>query len=349
MNTLKIFVNEDFFSLPALLTGETELFLIYDANVESSAKMLISSCEAAASAIKASLAIQTSEAVKTMDTVMSICSFLLDNGASRKALVLALGGGITTDMAGFAASIYKRGVRFANIPTTLLAQVDAAIGGKTGVNFEHYKNILGVINQPEFTYMAGNVLNTLGRREYLSGVAELLKTFIIADAESYARAVEDLRQGKPVGAGLIEAAARIKAGVVERDEKENGERRNLNLGHTVAHAIEWWQGEDTEMQGVDTKATDYSHGEAVAIGMVKAAELSEKLGYCKKGLSARIKADLEAVGLPTECPISVDVFARAISQDKKAVGDSIWFVLIRSIGRVEARYMPLDEVIDALR
>lgn len=344
MNTLKIFVNEDFSSLPALLAGEKELFLIYDANVEASARALISTCEAASAAIKASLPIQTSEAVKTMDTVMLICSFLLDYGASRNALVLALGGGITTDMAGFAASIYKRGVRFANIPTTLLAQVDAAIGGKTGVNFEHYKNILGVINQPEFTYIASNALNTLRRREYLSGVAELLKTFIIADADAYARAVKDLRQGNPVSAGLIEAAARIKAGVVERDERENGERRNLNLGHTVAHAIEWWQGE-----GVDTQGTDYSHGEAVAIGMVKAAELSEKLGCCEEGLSARIKADLEAVGLPTECPISVDVIARAIRQDKKAVGDSIWFVLIRSIGRVEARYIPLDEVIDALR
>ena len=194
-------------------------------------------------------AVDVSETVKTMESVMDICSWLLDKGADRDALVLAVGGGITTDMAGFAATIYKRGVRFAYIPTTLLAQVDAAIGGKTGVNFEKYKNILGVIRQPEFTYLCPQVLESLPAREFLSGAAELLKTFIISDGGMYDRAVAYLKAYSQDRAAtleqkevelkeLITAAAAVKAGVVSRDQFEKGERRVLNLGHTFAHAIE---------------------------------------------------------------------------------------------------------------
>lgn len=340
MEKLRIYVKDDYSMLPELIAAEKECYLVYDSNVREAAQGIESLIDGPA--FKGSLAIQTSEALKNMDTVMTICDFLLEKGASRKALVLTLGGGITSDMAGFAASIYKRGVRFANLPTTLLAQVDAAIGGKTGVNFHNYKNLIGVINQPEFTYIAANVLETLPERDYASGVAELLKTFIIADAASYADAMTRLRAGESLTTALISAAAGIKAGVVERDERENGERRHLNLGHTVAHVIEWWQ-ESGEGR------TCYSHGEAVAIGMVEAARLSEAMGVCRQGLAAQIAADLEAAGLPTVCPITVDVIADAIRQDKKAVGDSIWFVLVHEIGSVEARLLPLDEVIAGLR
>ncbi len=131
--------------------------------------------------------LETSEVVKTMDAVMDICSWLQDRGADRDALVLAVGGGISTDIVGFAASIYKRGVRFAYVPTTLLAQVDAAIGGKTGVNFNKYKNILGVIRQPEFTFICPQSLETLRQRDFLSGAAEMIKTFIIEDNGNYER------------------------------------------------------------------------------------------------------------------------------------------------------------------
>ena len=133
--------------------------------------------------------IDAAECLKTMDTVMEICTWLLEQGADRDALVLAIGGGITSDMVGFAASIYKRGVRFAYVPTTLLAQVDAAIGGKTGVNLENYKNILGVIRQPEFTYLCPHALESLSQRDFLSGEAEVLKTFIIEDEGNYEKAV----------------------------------------------------------------------------------------------------------------------------------------------------------------
>lgn len=340
MNRLRIYVQDDFSVLQSLVEGEKELFLVYDRNVEWAAEQ-VKGLLCDVPGLRASLPIETGEHLKTMDSVMSICHFLLENGASRKALVLALGGGITTDMVGFAASIYKRGVRFANMPTTLLAQVDAAIGGKTGVNFENYKNILGVINQPEFTYIASHTLSTLSKEDMGSGIAELLKTFILVDAPHYHEAIDCLKAGNPLTTGLISAASMIKAGVVERDEKENGERRTLNFGHTVAHAIEWWQGEqETEF--------NYSHGEAVAIGMVEAARLSEKIGVCEKGLAGKLREDFKAVGLPTECPIPVQTIEKAIRQDKKAEGAGIHFILVNKIGKVEDRFMPVDEVIAGL-
>ena len=190
MDTIRLYVRDDFSGLPELLRDEGEAFLVYDRNVEWAAERIQGLC-----ALKGAMAIDASEAAKTMDTVLGICRFLLDAGADRKALVLALGGGITTDMAGFAACIYKRGVRFATLPTTLLSQVDAGIGGKTGVNLDGYKNILGVIRQPEFIYIASDTLETLPEREFRSGMAEMMKTFIISDAPHYRRAMTLLRRG----------------------------------------------------------------------------------------------------------------------------------------------------------
>ena len=169
----------------ALLEGEQEVFVVYDRQA-----VWVAEAVGRAVAVRGSLALTVSEAAKSMDTVLSICRWLLESGASRKALVVAIGGGITTDMAGFAASIYKRGIRYANLPTTLLAQVDAAVGGKTGVNFDAYKNMLGVIVQPVFTFLCAEVLRTLPRRDFLSGAAELVKTFLIEDHDGhYARSV----------------------------------------------------------------------------------------------------------------------------------------------------------------
>jgi 3-dehydroquinate synthetase len=344
---IKLYVREDFSGLPELLMDEREVYLVYDRNVEWAAERIRGLC-----ALQGAMAVDASEAAKTMDTVLSICRFLLEAGADRKALVLALGGGITTDMAGFAASIYKRGVRFATLPTTLLAQVDAGIGGKTGVNLDGYKNILGVIRQPEFIYTAGCTLETLPEREFRSGVAEMLKTFIISDAPDYRRALELLRSGARPGADLIRAAAAIKCGVVERDEFETGERRVLNLGHTVGHAVEWWQarraGPETGCAQNGPALRSYSHGEAVAIGIIQAARLSEALGVGSKGLATQLEADFAAVGLPTVCPVSPSEMRQAIARDKKADGGSVHFVLIRDIGEVEVRLLPVDRIIQLL-
>ena len=332
--------------------------------------------------------IETSERDKTLETVMDICSWLLDHNADRDALVLAVGGGITTDMVGFAASIYKRGVRFAYVPTTLLSQVDAAIGGKTGVNFEKYKNILGVIRQPEFTFLTPQVLSTLPYRDFLSGAAELLKTFIIEDNGNYDEACRFLsmcsdeqkwKVAMENHAGLdlpplIAAAARVKAGVVSRDQFEKGERRKLNLGHTFAHAIETL----AQKTGMDV-----THGEAVAMGLVLAARLAERLSehlvtsqsdhqtigvsdnpttgqpehpsgtshkfVAQKGLAERIETDLRYCGMRYICPFSVEEMADAMRKDKKAEGSKVHFVLPRAIGDVEIVDLTVGQVVNLMK
>lgn len=330
-NKISIVVKEGIEDLPECLAGWREVYVVFDRNVSEVVEDIVSHCRE----VKGSLEIVATEEEKRIDTVMGIVRWLMDKGASRKALVLAVGGGITTDMAGFAACIYKRGVAYANVPTTLLAQVDAAIGGKTGVNVDDYKNMVGVIRQPTFTYICADVLRTLPRRDFLSGAAELVKTFILEDgAPHYEDAVAmlaSLRDGTPLGAvmtelaRLVEAAAGVKAGVVSRDEFETGERKKLNLGHTFAHALE----HEARRTG-----TDLTHGEAVAVGMILAAELSERVGVAPEGLAERLRRDFVAAGLPVESPFPVSVLRDAMTKDKKAEGDIVHFVLMRGIGDV---------------
>ena len=318
-----------------LLAAEPEVFVVYDENASWVAGEVI----AAVPGVRGSIAIEAKEEEKSMETVLLITRSLLEAGASRKALVLAIGGGITTDLAGFAASIYKRGVRYANVPTTLLAQVDAAIGGKTGVNFDAYKNMLGVIVQPVFTFVCAAALRTLPRRDFLSGAAELLKTFIIENEDDhYARAIKWLTDDSADGQELILAAAAVKAGIVSRDPYEAGERRKLNLGHTFAHAIE---------HEARLREEDITHGEAVAMGMVLAAGLSDRLGV-SDGLEARLKADFAAVGLPTQCPYPLETLAGAMDKDKKAEGSLVHFVLPERIGSVVIRDLTVAEALNAL-
>lgn len=304
--------------------------------------------------------IDASESNKTMVTVESVVGDMLEAGADRSVLVLGIGGGITTDLAGFAASIYKRGVRFAFVPTTLLAQVDAAIGGKNGVNFRSYKNMIGVIRQPEFTYIYNESLKTLPQRAFLSGVAELLKTFIIADADAYNDVVGRLKAWKaneldadcsaekegsrsiPEIGDLAARAAEIKASIVEQDPEEHGLRRVLNLGHTFAHAIE------------KLSSGRWSHGEAVAVGIILAARLAESLSdkvtdseglpfICEEGLRARLERDFATIGLPTESPYTLKEMSDAISKDKKAEGNKINFILPTRIGSVKIVKIDIEQ------
>jgi 3-dehydroquinate synthetase len=311
--------------------------------------------------------INASEEEKTMDTVMDICGWLLDNGADRDALVLAVGGGITTDLVGFAASIYKRGVRFAYVPTTLLAQVDASVGGKTGVNFERYKNMLGVIRQPEFTFVCPQVLESLPNREFTAGVAEMLKTFMIEDEGNYQKAVDvlsEMQQGYSILPSesaadywtdcvaaysdelmyLISEAVRVKAGVVSRDQYERGERRKLNLGHTFAHAIE------TLAQREDR---DISHGEAVGMGLVLAARLSDRVFRgdmdTPTALEGSVAIDLCDCGLYPECPYTIEQMSELMHKDKKAEAGKIHFVLMNEIGDVTTYALAVEEVVKLLK
>ena len=312
-----------------------------------------------------------SEESKTLETVMEICAWLLENNADRDALVLAVGGGITSDMAGFAASIYKRGVRFAYVPTTLLAQVDASIGGKTGVNFDKYKNILGVIRQPEFTFICPKVLATLPKRDFCSGAAEMLKTFVIEDNGNYRKAADLLfdmssefnlevlmfgkdeaktwtaivdKHTKELGS-LVAAAARVKAGVVSRDQFERGERRKLNLGHTFAHAIETLAQRD----GAERfNGEGVTHGEAVAMGLVLASKLADRYFRNDRNdptaLEGQMSNDLWDSNVPCYCPYSIEEMADVMKKDKKAEGGKVHFVLPKAVGDVEVVDLTIEEV-----
>ncbi len=376
----KIYSGQKITDVAGYLKGYPAVFVVADRQVKFNAEQVVKAYEAQNPDNLGTLPhpsnlllLDVSEENKSMSTVLEICKWLMVNDAGRNALLLAIGGGITSDMAGFAASIYKRGIRFAYVPTTFLSQVDAAIGGKTGVNFENYKNILGVIRQPEFTYICPEVLGTLPYRDFLSGAAELLKTFIIDNAgNNYENAVEvlseiygsiDRKQTITLHLAEIEelaaAAARIKAGIVERDEFECGERRKLNLGHTFAHAIE-----SVSMSRHNCAESGISHGEAVSMGMIMAAKASERHYNLApenslrpenvagqkdtegESLSSRLVRDFSRCGLPTECPFPPESLSGAMKKDKKAENGIVHFVLIRAIGDVRIVDLPVESAVN---
>ena len=335
------------------LDSYPQVFVVCDRTVEAFARLL---------GDYPMLTLYASESTKTPETAVEICRWLLEHGADRDALVIAVGGGVTTDLVGFAASIYKRGIRYANVPTTLLCMVDAGLGGKTGVNLDDYKNMLGSFRQPEFTWLLPDVLRSLPRREFLSGAAEMLKTFIIENREDgYARTVKLLRAFASTGvspvdtaagleelSALISAASAVKQDIVARDPLERGERRVLNLGHTWAHAIEWWQHQPA---GAAELRRPCTHGEAVAIGIIAAARKAEELGIAEAvpagapRLSEKLAADFAACGLPTELPCGEEALAAAIARDKKAEAKkgsgskTVNYVLPVRIGKVVVKQL----------
>ena len=326
---------------PTPAAGRThQLFIVCDRNVRNLAEMIGIEADGI-------FEIDATEDNKDISTVVEINRWLMENGADREALLLGIGGGITTDMTGFAASVYKRGIRFAFVPTTLLSQVDAAIGGKTGVNLDSYKNMIGVIRQPEVVFICPEPLETLPYSQIISGAAELLKTFIIDNSKGlYQKAVETLSSIREAGGdisgyssalnSLIAEAAQVKAGIAGRDPFEKGERRLLNLGHTFAHAIEKMSNENI------------SHGEAVSMGIILAARFSEIKNLAKKGFADSLKADFEACGMPVDCPFNVRDLTGAMRKDKKAEGDIVHFVLPFEVGHVETRDLSPEEVASLL-
>ena len=314
-----------------LLAEEPEICVVYDRNVAWVAEAVI---ERMHGQVIRTIAIDTSEGLKTMESALGLARRLLEAELSRGALLLAVGGGITTDIVGFVASIYKRGIRYANLPTTLLAQVDAAIGGKTGVNLDGFKNELGAFHMPAFTFLCPEPLQTLPEREMRCGIAEMLKTFLIGDADAYRQAVGLLAKSAPDTAelaGWALRAAEIKAAIVEEDPFEHGVRMKLNLGHTFAHALE-------------ARQLPLKHGEAVAIGTVLAARLSESLGIAENGLAERLEQDFRAAGLPTECPVPPAQLQDAMRKDKKAAGGKIRFVLPVTPGEVIVKELELNDL-----
>ena len=262
------------------------------------------------------------EAFKTLDTVASILDALVAMKAGRDTTVVALGGGVVGDISGFAAACYMRGVAFIQVPTTLLAQVDSSVGGKTGVNHPRGKNLIGAFHQPQVVLIDTDTLGTLPERELRAGLAEVIKHGAIADGEFFGWLEDSMAALVNKDPGALAQAVRrsceIKADVVAEDEREAGRRALLNFGHTFGHAIENCLGYG-----------EWLHGEAVAAGMVMAAELS--------GLSetetARLRAMIANAGLPVAPPgIGADEMLHAMGRDKKVQGKSLRFVLLRQLG-----------------
>jgi 3-dehydroquinate synthase len=280
---------------------------------------------------KAGLAVEritvpAGEAAKGIQTVLSLTERLTALGADRQTALIALGGGVVGDLTGFAAAIYMRGIPVIQIPTTLLAQVDSGIGGKTGVDTAAGKNLLGAFHQPRAVFIDCAFLQTLPDEQIRSGLAEAIKYGAIEAPELLEQILAAAAAGKlrdpAFLEGIVAAACRIKKGFVELDEQDRGVRRMLNFGHTVGHAIE--------------AASDYalSHGEAVAVGMVAAADLSRRFHGLPAGENERLSAAIRAVGLPDRIPAGMpldDILAR-LQKDKKKEGAKVNFVLLKKLG-----------------
>ncbi len=270
--------------------------------------------------------IPAGEASKSLHTVLDVVRQLVRLRASRKSLLIALGGGVVGDVAGFIASIYMRSIPYVQIPTTLLAQVDSSVGGKTGVDLPEGKNLLGTFYQPSTVYIELSFLRTLSDKDFANGLAEIIKYGIIGNHnlfEFLEHESDGIKQRNPsLMKSLVARSCKIKANIVEMDEKELGLRRILNFGHTLGHALE--------------AASGYglSHGQAVSIGMVGAAKISQKLDYLDGSACTRIIDLIRQYNLPIEVPagMETDQIMAFMASDKKAVAGQVHFVLVKEIG-----------------
>ncbi|GIX38688.1 MAG: 3-dehydroquinate synthase [Silanimonas sp.] len=316
---------------PTLLAAQApgrHVLIVSDANVAPHYLARVEAAFTGAGRQVASVVLPPGEQEKTLARFGELMSALAKLGASRDATLVALGGGVVGDLTGFAAACWMRGVRFVQLPTTLLAMVDSSVGGKTAVDLPEGKNLVGAFHQPSAVIADTDTLATLPARELCAGLAEVLKYGALGDAAFFAwveAKAAALRAREP--AALAEAIARScahKAAIVARDETETGERMLLNLGHTFGHAIEAEQG----FGGL-------VHGEAVAVGMVLAARLSARLGHAPQADAERLAAVLQALGLPTALPpgLGPEALLARMRLDKKALSGRLRLILWRGIGQ----------------
>jgi 3-dehydroquinate synthase len=272
------------------------------------------------------------EASKNFATFERVCEEIIGARIERGDLAIALGGGVIGDLVGFAAACVRRGIDFVQVPTTLLAQVDSSVGGKTGINSRHGKNLIGAFHQPILVIADTALLDTLPPRDFRAGYAEVAKYGLLGDAGFFAwleQNWQDVVSGGPAREHAIAVCCRAKAGIVARDERETGERALLNLGHTFGHALEAGCGFSGRLL----------HGEAVALGMVMAFDFSARKGLCSAADAARARAHLATVGLPTHVKDvpggvpGVDTLMELIAQDKKVKRGKLTFILVRAIGQ----------------
>jgi 3-dehydroquinate synthase len=324
----------------AVVTDETVAPLHLDRLMASFASQGISAT---------ALTLPAGEGTKSWTYFAQATEWLLEQKIERRDMVVAFGGGVIGDLIGFAAAVMRRGVRFVQIPTSLLAQVDSSVGGKTGINTAQGKNLVGAFHQPTLVLADIDVLNTLTTRDFLAGYGEVVKYGLLGDAgffdwlEVHAT---DLSSDQAKRQFAVRRAVEMKAGIVERDETEEGERALLNLGHTFCHALE--------------KATGYGdrllHGEGVAIGCALAFELSQRLGLCSQEAPSRVRAHLRAMGMrvdladiPGDLP-GAEALVALMGQDKKVVDGKLRFILARGIGEAfVAEDVPPEAVLTLLR
>ena len=309
------------------LLPEKRVIVISDSNIDRTHHDLILPYE--------HIFVGQGEQAKSLTTLDEIYRKLIEMGADRSTFILGIGGGIVTDIAGFVASTYMRGVEFGFVTTTLLGAVDASIGGKNGVNIGGFKNMVGTFSQPRFVICDVSLLRTLPVREFRAGLAEVIKTAILGDAELFnileQSSFEQLRQDDTLLQNVIARSAQVKASVVAEDEREGGRRRILNLGHTLAHAIE--------------KCTSkLSHGEAVATGLHHITNSARSLNLISQSDAERILSLLSKYGFDTTLPVERRQLLEAIKGDKKRKGNTLHLIIPTAVGAVEDRLVSFEEL-----
>ncbi|MFV0409075.1 MAG: 3-dehydroquinate synthase [Paracoccus sp. (in: a-proteobacteria)] len=314
------------------LLSRPRITIVTDENVGSLHLQALEDALRAEGIASTALTLPAGEATKSWSHLTRVVEWLLEQKVERRDIVIALGGGVIGDLVGFAAAILRRGVRFVQMPTSLLAQVDSSVGGKTGINSSHGKNLIGAFHQPSLVLADIGLLNTLPPRDFLAGYGEVMKYGLLGDSRFFEWLEENapcLRDDMAARAHAVAHSVAMKAGIVERDETEQGERALLNLGHTFGHALE--------------AATGYSdrllHGEGVAIGCALAFELSARMGLCSQEDPSRVGAHLKAMGMPSrlsDVPGDLpddDTLIMLMGQDKKVVDGKLRFILARGIGK----------------
>ena len=323
-----IHIGQDLLGTPALLTKHIQGRQVMIVSNETVAPLYLTVVrEMLANHALATVILPDGEQYKTLETLNTIYTALLKHRFNRGCTLVALGGGVVGDITGFAAASYQRGVAFLQVPTTLLAQVDSSVGGKTGVNHPLGKNMIGAFHQPGAVLIDTNTLDTLDDRQLSAGLAEVIKYGLIHDTGFFSWLEENMEalraRDKSALAYAIERSCAIKAEIVAADERESGRRALLNLGHTFGHAIETSTGYGT-----------WLHGEAVATGMLMAADLSARHGWLTAADVQRTRALLQSAGLPLSPPADMDEsrFMKLMAVDKKVVDGGLRLVLLKAIG-----------------
>lgn len=341
-----IIFDKDFTSLQEILLSlnlkNRRFMIITDTNVENLYLQKLTEILKPIANLVSSFTIEAGESSKNLNSVSQVYNKLIEDKFDRNDIIIALGGGVVGDLAGFAAATYLRGIDFIQVPTTLLAMADSSIGGKTGVDFMAYKNMVGAFHQPKLVYMNLSTLKSLPEREFNSGMSEIIKHGLIKDAEFYKWLKDNMNEVKSLNyealKQMVIRSCKVKKDVVEADPKEKGERALLNFGHTIGHAIE--------------KLYDFKllHGECVAIGMVAAAYISCKRSFLSESDLEDISKTIMSYGLPVKISgLSPEEIYTVTKLDKKMESDKIKYVYLEKIGKaVIDTTVSKDEIIDAI-